>query len=96
LAYLANNDARTDITIDARHMDANMRPVYVDPVGSSPSYLTRTFQSGILIRVAGWLEHAVADRRTRLQLGRLGDDGLKDLGLTRDHVEADLGNYYSN
>jgi uncharacterized protein YjiS (DUF1127 family) len=52
-------------------------------------------QSTGMMRVATWVENALLRRRTRLQLAELGDDGLKDIGLTRDHVEADLGNYFS-
>lgn len=51
-------------------------------------------QSTGMMRVATWVENALLRRRTRLQLAELGDDGLKDIGLTRDHVEADLGNYF--
>ena len=49
-------------------------------------------QSTGMMRVA---TNALLRCRTRLQLAELGDDGLKDIGLTRDHVEADLGNYFS-
>ncbi|CAN7400460.1 DUF1127 domain-containing protein [Phyllobacterium sp. LjRoot231] len=70
-----------------------MGPIYVDPRPDHPGLAL--FQYETLTRVVAWLENAVMKRQTRLQLGRLGDDGLKDLGLTRDHVEADLENYFS-
>jgi uncharacterized protein YjiS (DUF1127 family) len=76
-------------------MEANMGPIYIDPGRSFLFGLVPAFQYGILTRVVRWLENAAVQRRTRLELGSLGDDGLKDLGLTRDHVEADLERYYS-
>jgi uncharacterized protein YjiS (DUF1127 family) len=53
-------------------------------------------QAHTFSRIAAWLERALVQRDTRLKLGKLDDEGLKDIGLTRDHVEADLGNYFSN
>jgi uncharacterized protein YjiS (DUF1127 family) len=76
-------------------MEANMGPIYVNPTRTAYPGMAQASQYEILTRVVDWLENAVMRRRTRLQLGRLGDDGLKDLGLTRDHIEADLGNYFS-
>ncbi|MDR6632699.1 uncharacterized protein YjiS (DUF1127 family) [Phyllobacterium sp. 1468] len=69
-----------------------MGPIYIDPgrFGLAPA-----FQHDLFTRLIRWLENAAVKRRTRLELGSLGDDGLKDLGLTRDHVEADLERYYS-
>jgi uncharacterized protein YjiS (DUF1127 family) len=73
-------------------MEANMGPIYIDPGRFG---LVPAFQNDLFTRVMRWLENAAVKRRTRLELGSLGDDGLKDLGLTRDHVEADLEKYYS-
>lgn len=72
-----------------------MGPIYMEP--GRPAYLglASIFQYEMLGRIVGWFENAAVKRRTRLELGSLGDDGLKDLGLTRDHVEADLQRYYS-
>ncbi|MBZ9653400.1 DUF1127 domain-containing protein [Phyllobacterium lublinensis] len=67
---------------------------YLDPPKAPHAGLVHTVHGATFGRFAGWLERAASRRRTRLELGRLGDDGLKDLGLTRDHVEADLGNYF--
>ncbi|ATU91332.1 DUF1127 domain-containing protein [Phyllobacterium zundukense] len=72
-----------------------MGPMYVDPHKAAHPGLTHFVHNATVCRVAGWLENAAMKRRTRLELGSLGEDGLKDLGLTRDHVEADLGNYFS-
>ncbi|MBB3148741.1 uncharacterized protein YjiS (DUF1127 family) [Phyllobacterium trifolii] len=69
-----------------------MGPIYIDPGRFG---LVPAFQYDLLTRAVRWLENAAVKRRTRLELGSLGDDGLKDLGLTRDHVEADLERYYS-
>jgi uncharacterized protein YjiS (DUF1127 family) len=76
-------------------MEANMGPIYVDPHKAAHPGLAHSVHNATFGRITGWFENVAMKRRTRLQLGRLGDDGLKDLGLTRDHVEADLGNYFS-
>ena len=70
-----------------------MGPTYIDP--GRPFGLVPAFQYERLTRIVRWLENAAMKRRTRLELASLGDEGLKDLGLTRDHVEADLENYFS-
>jgi len=72
-----------------------MGPIYIDPQRPAHPGLTGYMHSDRLGRLVDWVEHAMSRRRTRLELGSLGEDGLKDLGLTRDHVEADLGNYFS-
>lgn len=72
-----------------------MGPIYIDPGRSFHFGQVPAFQYDLLTRVMRWLENAAVKRRTRLELGSLGDDGLKDLGLTSDHVEADLERYYS-
>ena len=72
-----------------------MGPIYIDPHRPAHPGLAGYMHSDRIGRLVDWVEHAMNRRRTRLELGSLGEDGLKDLGLTRDHVEADLGNYFS-
>ena len=72
-----------------------MGPIYIDPHRPAHSGLTHDMHGDRMARFIDWIEHAITRRRARLELGSLGEDGLKDLGLTRDHVEADLGNYFS-
>jgi uncharacterized protein YjiS (DUF1127 family) len=76
-------------------MEVNMGPIYVDPHKAAHPGPANSAHNATFGRIAGWFENAAMKRRTRLELGSLGEDGLKDLGLTRDHVEADLGNYFS-
>ncbi len=71
-----------------------MGPIYIDPGRPAHPGLAHGLQYETFGRIVGWFGNAVNKRRTRLELGCLGEDGLKDLGLTRDHVEADLGDYY--
>ncbi|MEK1891387.1 MAG: DUF1127 domain-containing protein [Phyllobacterium sp.] len=73
-----------------------MGTTYIDPDRPGHLGLAVFKHSNRFGRLFNWVGHAIDKRRTRLELGSLGEDGLKDLGLTRDHVEADLGNYFSN
>ncbi|MBA8902221.1 MULTISPECIES: DUF1127 domain-containing protein [unclassified Phyllobacterium] len=72
-----------------------MGTTFVEPNQPAIRGLTYASQPDFLSQFAGWVESALMKRRTRLQLGRLSDEGLKDLALTRDHVEADLDRYLS-
>ncbi|QND53343.1 DUF1127 domain-containing protein [Phyllobacterium sp. 628] len=72
-----------------------MVTTFVEPNRPVTRGLTYASQPDYLAQFAGWIENAIMKRRTRLQLGKLTDEGLKDLALTRDHVEADLDRYLS-
>ena len=76
-------------------MEAVMGTTYIDPARPVHPGLALHAQSNRFGRLFGWVGNAIDRRRSRLELGSLGEDGLKDLGLTRDHIEADLGNYFS-
>ncbi|MFN3525704.1 MAG: DUF1127 domain-containing protein [Paracoccus sp. (in: a-proteobacteria)] len=58
-----------------------------------PATMLRIITGQGVIPRPNWLERILTMfdvRRTRIDLSRLSDDQLRDVGLTRDQVEAEL------
>jgi uncharacterized protein YjiS (DUF1127 family) len=58
-----------------------------------PAAMLRIITGQGMVPRPGWLERILTMfdvRRTRIDLSRLSDDQLRDVGLTRDQVEAEL------